>query len=220
MAPGNSSFRLSMPHSVMPSRRTLVSSKARHLKWRALDVLEEALLVLSGLLLLGFISTVVADAALRTMLHPWLEAPEWTLGFFVWGCFLGAAVAVRRDQHFRLAAIASGLHGWPRLCIETFTRLVVLAVAACMAFYGYAFVLTGFTLYLQPSTTPIAPLYAAIPVSGLLIALFCVEELVNGWRNGFEQKPKDGTPSQEKLTSPAELVAGPVQYIGGAANDE
>ena len=34
--------------------------------------------------------------------------------------------------------------------------------------------------------TPIASLYAAIPISGALIALFTVEQLVNGWRNGFE----------------------------------
>ena len=33
--------------------------------------------------------------------------------------------------------------------------------------------------------TPLASLYAAIPLSGALIALFTVEQLVNGWRNGF-----------------------------------
>ena len=34
--------------------------------------------------------------------------------------------------------------------------------------------------------TPIASLYAAIPVSARLIALFTIEQLLNGWRNGFE----------------------------------
>jgi TRAP-type C4-dicarboxylate transport system permease small subunit len=38
----------------------------------------------------------------------------------------------------------------------------------------------------MPSLTPIAVLYAAIPVAGALVALFTVEELVNGWRRGFE----------------------------------
>ena len=27
---------------------------------------------------------------------------------------------------------------------------------------------------------------ASVPLSGLLIALFAVEQLVNGWNNGFE----------------------------------
>jgi TRAP-type C4-dicarboxylate transport system permease small subunit len=32
----------------------------------------------------------------------------------------------------------------------------------------------------MPSLTPIASLYAAIPIAGALIALFTVEQLVNG----------------------------------------
>jgi TRAP-type C4-dicarboxylate transport system permease small subunit len=38
----------------------------------------------------------------------------------------------------------------------------------------------------MPSMTPIASLYAAIPIAGALIALFTVEQMVNGWRNGFD----------------------------------
>ncbi len=33
--------------------------------------------------------------------------------------------------------------------------------------------------------TPLASLYAAIPLSGALVALFAVEQIVNGWRHGF-----------------------------------
>jgi TRAP-type C4-dicarboxylate transport system permease small subunit len=39
----------------------------------------------------------------------------------------------------------------------------------------------------MPSMTPIASLYAAIPLSGALIALFTVEQLINGMRHGFDQ---------------------------------
>jgi TRAP-type C4-dicarboxylate transport system permease small subunit len=37
--------------------------------------------------------------------------------------------------------------------------------------------------------TPIAVLYAAIPVAGVLVALFTLEELINGWRHGFPVRP-------------------------------
>ena len=40
----------------------------------------------------------------------------------------------------------------------------------------------------MPSMTPIASLYAAIPLSGVLIALFTVEQIVNGLRNGFDHR--------------------------------
>jgi TRAP-type C4-dicarboxylate transport system permease small subunit len=36
--------------------------------------------------------------------------------------------------------------------------------------------------------TPLASLYAAIPLSGALITLFTIEQLVNGWRNGFDSR--------------------------------
>jgi TRAP-type C4-dicarboxylate transport system permease small subunit len=37
----------------------------------------------------------------------------------------------------------------------------------------------------MPSMTPIATLYAAIPLCGVLVALFTIEQMVNGWRTGF-----------------------------------
>ena len=46
------------------------------------------------------------------------------------------------------------------------------------------------------SGTPIASLYAAIPMAGVLIALFTVEQLVNGIANGFDhpEPPDDELP--------------------------
>jgi TRAP-type C4-dicarboxylate transport system permease small subunit len=62
----------------------------------------------------------------------------------------------------------------------------VLAVAGVLVYYGYINYLRGFGSFRLPSNTPIASLYAAIPLSGALIGLFTVEQLVNGIRNGFD----------------------------------
>jgi TRAP-type C4-dicarboxylate transport system permease small subunit len=32
---------------------------------------------------------------------------------------------------------------------------------------------------------PMAVFYAAIPMCGALVALFTIEQMINGWRNGF-----------------------------------
>ena len=77
------------------------------------------------------------------------------------------------------------MSGNRRLVFESFNRLVVLAVAACMMYYGYLNFLDGFKSLRMPSMTPLASLYAAIPLCGALVALFTIEQLVNGWRNGF-----------------------------------
>jgi TRAP-type C4-dicarboxylate transport system permease small subunit len=121
----------------------------------------------------------------RTLGAPWLWLQEVTSTFFVYGIFIGAAAATRRNDHLYLSAITESMSGAPRLAVETFNRLVVLAVALCMLYFGYINFLQGFGSFRMPSMTPIASLYAAIPLSGGLITLFTVEQLVNGWRHGF-----------------------------------
>ena len=115
--------------------------------------------------------------------------------------FIGAAVATRRNDHLYLTAISEALHGTPRLVVEIALRLVVLGVAACLIWFGYLNYLRGFGSFRLPSGTPIASLYAVIPISGALIALFSIEQLVNGLINGFDhpEPPDDGA-----LISPIE----------------
>ena len=164
----------------------LLLQRQRHLKWRWLDPLEIILMVLCGTLLFGFSTTVVFDIVTREIGHPWLWLQEVTSTFFIYAIFIGASVATRRNDHLYLTAVAESLHGRPRLVAEVAIRLVVLGVACCLMYFGYINFLRGFSSFRMPSMTPIASLYAAIPISGALIALFTVEQLVNGCRNGFD----------------------------------
>jgi TRAP-type C4-dicarboxylate transport system permease small subunit len=164
----------------------LVSRRQPHLKWRAFDVLELALMGLCGILLFAFCSTVIFDIVTRTIGHPWLWLQEATSTFFVYAIFFGTAAATRRNDHLYLTAIAEGLHGKLRTAVEIITRLVVLGVAICFIVFGYLNFLRGFSSFRMPSLTPIASLYAAIPICGVFVALFTIEQIVNGLRNGFE----------------------------------
>jgi len=164
----------------------LVLQRQRHLKWRALDALEGILMVLCGVLCFGFSLSVTADIVTRTIGHPWLWLQEVTSTLFIYAIFVGAAVATRRNDHLYLTAISESMHGAPRLIVEVTLRIVVLCVAACLIWYGYLNYLRGFGSFRLPSGTPIASLYAVIPLSGALIALFTIEQLINGIVNGFD----------------------------------
>ena len=180
-----------MSESVGGQSSSVVLQKERHLKWEALDVVERTLMGLCGLLLAVFTVTVLLDVTTRFTGTPILWLQEVTLGAFVWGVFTGGAVAVRRNEHFLLARIASSLQGRRRLVLETISHLVLLAVALFLVLFGFLFFLLGFGIHSQPSGTPVAVITAAIPVSGAFIALFTVERLVNGWRGGFESEEDD-----------------------------
>jgi len=176
----------------------LVLNRQRHLKWRVFDKLEMGLMIICGLTLFGFSLSVSFDILTRTIGHPWLWLQEVTSTLFIYGIFAGTAAATRRNDHLYLTAFAEAMHGTPRLVIELATRLVVLAVAGCLIYFGYLNFLRGFGSFRLPSNTPIASLYAAIPISGVLIALFTIEQIVNGCRNGFDH-PQTDEPSAASI---------------------
>jgi TRAP-type C4-dicarboxylate transport system permease small subunit len=174
----------------------LVLQRQHHLKWRSFDKLELILMMLCGLLCFGFSLSVTCDIVTRTIGHPWLWLQEVTSTLFIYAIFIGAAVATRRNDHLYLTAISEALHGTPRLIVEVIIRVVVLGVAFCLIRFGYINYIRGFGSFRLPSGTPIASLYAAIPIAGLLIALFTIEQLVNGITNGFDhpEPPEEDLP--------------------------
>src|SRR5581483_289351 len=132
-----------------PLADQLVLRRQRHLKWRALDPLEMILMVICGVTLLGFSLSVLLDIFTRTIGHPWLWLQEVTSTLFVYGIFIGAAAATRRNDH-----------------VELTIRAIVLCVGLALVYYGYLNYLRGFGSFRLPSNTPIASLYAAIPICG------------------------------------------------------
>ena len=90
---------------IMSLTEKLVLQRQRHLKWRAFDRLELILMVMCGIALLGFTTSVAFDIITRTIGHPWLWLQELTSAFFIYGIFTGAAVATRRNDHLYLTEI-------------------------------------------------------------------------------------------------------------------
>src|SRR5215831_6137582 len=115
----------------------LVLNRQRHLKWRVLDRLELVLMMICGLALFGFSLSVILDIVTRTVGHPWLWLQEVTSTLFIYGIFVGAAVATRRNDHLYLAAVSDALHGRSRLVVELVVRNAVLIVAARLVWFGY-----------------------------------------------------------------------------------
>lgn len=178
------------------SNRSLVLKRHRHLKWPALDPLEAALMVLCGVSIIGFTTSVFLDVVTREIGAPWLWLQQVTTGFFAWGVFIGMAAAARRNDHLYLVEITKRLKGPKRTFMESFNRLVVLGVALAMVWYGYKNAVLDLGSFRMPSLIPLTFYTASVPLSGALIALFAVEQLVNGWRGGFEG-PEDSDDFRE-----------------------
>jgi TRAP-type transport system small permease protein len=167
------------------SERSLVLDRHRHLKWKALDPIEAVLMVLCGVSIAGFTLSVLCDVVTRTIGYPWLWLQQVTTGFFAYGVFIGMAAATRRLDHLFLSEITKRLPTAARTALELFNRAVVFAVALAMVWYGYKNFLLDLGSFRMPSMIPLGTYTIIVPLSGVLIALFAVEQAVNGWRKGF-----------------------------------
>jgi TRAP-type transport system small permease protein len=164
---------------------SLVSPRERHLKWPALDWLEALLYVLCGICIIGFSTCVLFDVVSRELGRPWLWLQQFTTGFFAWGVFVGMALAARRNDHMYLAEIVHSLQGTKRRNIEVFSRIVVLIVALFLVIFGWKNVLNDMGSFRMPSLIPLGYYTISVPIAGVLVALFQVEQIVNGLKNGF-----------------------------------
>ena len=54
-----------------------------------------------------------------------------------------------------------------------------------MVWFGYKNFLLDLGSFRMPSMIPLGTYTIIVPLSGALIALFAIEQAVNGWRNGF-----------------------------------
>lgn len=168
------------------SLTSLAIQRHRHLKWQALDPLEHVLMILCGISIGGFTSSVFLDVVTRTIGYPFLWLQLVTTGFFGWGVFIGMAVATRRVDHLNLVEITKRMSGRPRTFLETVNRLVILAVGIAMLVFGIQNFFNDLGSYRAPSLIPLGTYTACVPIAGLLVVLFSIEQLFNGWRHGFE----------------------------------
>ena len=170
----------------MADMRALILQRHRRLQWKALDPLEALLMVLCGVCIFMFTLTVFCDVVTRTIGAPWLWLQQVTTAFFAWGVFIGLAAATRRLDHFYLAEITKRMKGTPRQVIEVINRVIVLVVALMIVWFGYKNAVLELGSFRMPSLIPLTVYTAIVPVSGVLIVLFMIEQIVNGLNNGFE----------------------------------
>jgi len=166
--------------------RSLVIPRHRHLKWRALDPLEALMMILCGVCIGGFSLCVFLDVLTRTIGHPWLWLQQATTAFFGWGVFVGMATATRRNDHIYLAEITKRMRGTKRTVVETLNRLVVSGVAGFMVWFGLKNAILDLGSYRMPWLVPLTVYTGIVPISGVLIVLFSLEQMVNGIVGGYE----------------------------------
>jgi TRAP-type C4-dicarboxylate transport system permease small subunit len=82
--------------------------------------------------------------------------------------------------------ITKRLSGPKRTFMEVINRVIILLVGAAMLVFGLQNFLNDMGSYRAPSLIPLSSYTASVPIAGALIVLFSLEQIINGWRHGFE----------------------------------
>jgi TRAP-type C4-dicarboxylate transport system permease small subunit len=155
-------------------------------------------MILCGVCISMFTLAVFLDVLTRTIGTPWLWLQQVTTAFFAWGVFVGMAAATRRNDHFYLTEITKRMTGAPRQTIEIVNRLVVLVVAVLLIWCGTQNAILDLGSYRMPSLIPLTVYTAIVPIAGVLIFLFTLEQLICGGQNGFAG-PEDRDDTREAV---------------------
>ena len=135
---------------------------------------EAVLFVLLALLVV----TVWIQVAGRLALN---HSPMWTVDyatlFLVWATFLGAAVALRRSEHFTIDVVGSRYRRWRRVT-DVLSQLAVLAILGVLTVAGAVYTADSAGRLSGMTEVSMSFYVAAVPVGSALMLLFTVEHLV------------------------------------------
>lgn len=143
------------------------------------NVIEKALTFVASSLFAGFILTVLYQVVARNYLKisvSWTD--EVAMAFFVWSVFLGAAIAVRRRSHYVVDVFPSRFVITQR-ALRLFGNVACLPVIYVLIVHGNVLVDMGWSRRSVALGTPMAYMFAAIPVAGLAMLLFSFEIIMD-----------------------------------------
>lgn len=148
---------------------------------RALDGLAWLLRGVIVALALGMLVLLAWQVFMRFVVGQALSwSEELALTGFTWAMLLATALGVRESIHVRMEILVDAMPGPLRRWGDKLTALLVLALGGCLAWAGWNYVHDALGTTSAAVAYPMAWLYAAAPVSGVLMAVFALEQLVLG----------------------------------------
>lgn len=156
----------------------------------ALNRLSTALTAIIGVLLAAL--TIVVTFQVLGRYVPFIPRPLWTeeisRWLLAWMVFLGAAIALRRSDHFVIDMIPRRLDERFGRYLQAFVLLAIFAISVILLIGGSLMTYGGMSRISTASGLPLALAFAAVPVGGVFMTMFSVELTVKVLR-GTEAPP-------------------------------
>ena len=140
----------------------------------------DALLVVSAIALLMMTFIVGWQVYGRYVLG---SSPSWAeqaaLTLMIWFIFLGGAAGVRDGFHIRIIAVENMVSQSKRKKMRVLSNIIVGLMGLAMLWWGGELVVRTWSHVIPSLGIPRGMAYLAIPIAGLLIALFSLERILH-----------------------------------------
>jgi len=97
---------------------------------------------------------------------------------FVWMSFLGMAVAVKEGSHVALDVILQKLSGYKKKILITINNVMVLLFGVIVTYSGIRLFYIGIGQSSPTLRIPMQYIYLVIPISGILLIYFVINDFV------------------------------------------
>lgn len=120
---------------------------------------------------------VAAATGRYTSLYSLVWAEEVSRSLFLWGAFLGGAIACRSNGHFRLDIIEMLFPQKGALATNAVAQVSLAALGVGLIYTGIMLVDTSIGEYTTVLSYPVWVTYIVVPTSGLMMLSICIENL-------------------------------------------
>jgi C4-dicarboxylate transporter DctQ subunit len=144
-----------------------------------------------GLILLFAICIVaVIKVASRYLFRdPSSWAEEICTYLFVWMSFVGAALALKKHEHFAIEILVDKLNVKTAGTTRILTTFFVIVFSCIVIWYGLRLTMNGWHVVTPATEIPRSIPYAAVPFGGILMLIRSIEYLIELIRN--YKKPEE-----------------------------
>ncbi len=132
---------------------------------------------------IGLVVVFTAVVLLQILTRNYIRVPmAWTaevaLFCFLWSVYLGAAIAIRSRQHYIVEILPKSFVRTTAI-LTTFSDIVIFSVFFVLVWGGVKFTAMGFSRFLISLPVSMAWLFVAMPISGVAMFLFGIENVID-----------------------------------------
>ncbi|WP_432627857.1 TRAP transporter small permease [Brotaphodocola sp.] len=111
---------------------------------------------------------------------------------FTWMALLASAYVFGKRDHMRMGFLADQISGPARKILEAASDIMTFLLAAVVMLYGGS-AITKLTMIQKTASlqVPMAYIYVMVPISGVLIMIFSIMNLIDTCHNDYSKQKKE-----------------------------